>query len=39
MKELISKLITKVKSLNKTTIAIIGIFAIVATLNFLGYAG
>jgi hypothetical protein len=33
------ELIDKIKSMNKTTIAIIGIFAIVAIINLLGYGG
>jgi hypothetical protein len=33
------ELIDKIKSMNKTTIAVIGIFAVIAIANMLGYGG
>jgi hypothetical protein len=34
-----TKLIDKIKSMNKTTLAVIGIFAVIAIANMLGYGG
>jgi len=33
------ELINKIKSMNKTTIAVIGIFAVIVIVNMLGYGG
>jgi hypothetical protein len=34
-----TELIDKIKSMNKTTLAVIGIFAVIAIANMLGYGG
>jgi len=34
-----TELINKIKSMNKTTLAVIGIFAVIAIANMLGYGG
>jgi hypothetical protein len=33
------ELINKIKSMKKTTLAVIGIFAVIAIVNMLGYGG
>jgi len=33
------KLINKIKSMNKTTLAVVGIFTIIVIVNLLGYGG
>jgi hypothetical protein len=33
------ELINKIKSMNKTTLAVVGIFAIIVIVNLLGYGG
>jgi len=37
--EKMTKLLDKIKSMNKTTLAVIGIFAVIAIANMLGYGG
>jgi hypothetical protein len=34
-----TELMNKIKSMNKTTLAVIGIFAVIAIVNMLGYGG
>ena len=37
--EKMTELLDKIKSMNKTTLAVIGIFAVIAIANMLGYGG
>jgi flagellar biosynthesis/type III secretory pathway M-ring protein FliF/YscJ len=34
-----NELLDKIKSMNKTTLAVVGIFAIIVIVNMLGYGG